>query len=93
MNTTSLVRLLLLSAIWGASFLFMRIGAPVLGPEMLVFARVLLAAIFLLLVSPGFAASLQTHSDPARSAEMTSLGRSRVETESGRRISPRVPQR
>ncbi|MFZ5574874.1 MAG: DMT family transporter [Pseudomonadota bacterium] len=60
MNTTSLVRLLLLSAIWGASFLFMRIGAPVLGPEMLVFARVLLAAIFLLLVSPGFAASLQT---------------------------------
>ncbi|MGB4063097.1 MAG: DMT family transporter [Azonexus sp.] len=51
MNTASLVRLLLLSAIWGASFLFMRIGAPVLGPLLLIFARVGLAALFLLMMS------------------------------------------
>lgn len=50
MNKASVVRLLLLSAIWGASFLFMRIGAPVLGPTLLIFARVGLAALFLLLV-------------------------------------------
>ena len=50
MNNASIVRLLLLSAIWGASFLFMRIGAPVLGPSLLIFARVGLAALFLLLV-------------------------------------------
>lgn len=51
MNTASLIRLLLLSAIWGASFLFMRIGAPVLGPSILILARVGLAALFLLMVS------------------------------------------
>lgn len=48
MNTASFIRLLLLSAIWGASFLFLRIGAPVLGPSLLIFARVGLAALFLL---------------------------------------------
>jgi len=32
MRSTDLVRLVLLAAIWGASFLFMRIIAPVLGP-------------------------------------------------------------
>jgi drug/metabolite transporter (DMT)-like permease len=42
---------LLLSAIWGASFLFMRIGAPVLGPSTLILARVGLAALFLLVVA------------------------------------------
>jgi drug/metabolite transporter (DMT)-like permease len=36
MSTTSVLRLLALSAIWGSSFLFMRIGAPLLGPVMLV---------------------------------------------------------
>lgn len=51
MNTASLTRLLLLSAIWGASFLFMRIGAPVLGPSLLIFARVGLAALFLLMMA------------------------------------------
>lgn len=50
MNTSSLVRLLLLSAIWGASFLFMRISAPILGPVLLIFARVSLAAVFLFLM-------------------------------------------
>ena len=51
MKTPSFLRLILLSAIWGASFLFMRIGAPVLGPVFLIFVRVGLAAMFLLFVS------------------------------------------
>ncbi|MEP6501945.1 MAG: DMT family transporter [Betaproteobacteria bacterium] len=50
MNAASLVRLVTLSAIWGASFLFMRMGAPVLGPTVLIACRVLLAALFLALV-------------------------------------------
>jgi drug/metabolite transporter (DMT)-like permease len=50
MSTASLLRLLALSAIWGASFLFMRMGAPVLGPALLIELRVGLAAIFLLIV-------------------------------------------
>ncbi len=50
MNAASACRLVLLSAIWGASFLFMRMGAPVLGPTMLIFCRVLSAALFLALV-------------------------------------------
>jgi drug/metabolite transporter (DMT)-like permease len=50
MKTPSFLRLILLSAIWGASFLFMRIGAPVLGPVFLIFVRVGLAAMFLLFV-------------------------------------------
>ena len=48
MSTASLVRLLLLAAIWGGSFLFMRIAAPVLGPVLLIAWRVGLAAVFLL---------------------------------------------
>lgn len=51
MHLHSLFRLLLLSAIWGASFLFMRVAAPVLGPAVLILARVGLAAVFLLLVA------------------------------------------
>jgi len=47
MTAASLARLLALSAIWGASFLFMRMGAPVLGPAWLILWRVLLAALFL----------------------------------------------
>ncbi len=47
MSTTSLFRLLLLAAIWGASFLFMRIAVPVLGPAWLIEVRVLLAALLL----------------------------------------------
>jgi hypothetical protein len=38
MNNASLLRLLSLSAIWGASFLFMRIGVPALGPTLIVFS-------------------------------------------------------
>ncbi|MEE1674593.1 DMT family transporter [Agarivorans aestuarii] len=50
MELASVIRLLLLSAIWGSSFLFMRIAAPVLGPAMLIELRVGFAALFLLLV-------------------------------------------
>ncbi len=40
--------LLLLAALWGASFLFMRVAAPEFGAAALVFARVGLAALLLL---------------------------------------------
>lgn len=50
MNLASTLRLIALSAIWGASFLFMRMGAPVLGPALLIELRVGLAAVFLLTV-------------------------------------------
>jgi drug/metabolite transporter (DMT)-like permease len=48
MDTASLIRLLALAAIWGSSFLFMRIAVPVLGPTLLIALRVGLAAVFLL---------------------------------------------
>jgi drug/metabolite transporter (DMT)-like permease len=51
MNTANLIRLVTLAAIWGGSFLFMRISAPVLGPALLIEFRVLLAALFLALVA------------------------------------------
>jgi drug/metabolite transporter (DMT)-like permease len=50
MTPASLARLLALSAIWGASFLFMRMGAPVLGPVLLIGCRALFAALFLAVV-------------------------------------------
>lgn len=50
MNTTNLIRLLVLAAIWGGSFLFMRIAVPALGPALLIAYRVGCAALFLLLV-------------------------------------------
>jgi drug/metabolite transporter (DMT)-like permease len=50
MNTANLLRLVALAAIWGGSFLFMRISAPVLGPAVLIEFRVLFAALFLALV-------------------------------------------
>jgi len=48
MSLSSLVKLIALAAIWGSSFLFMRIAAPVLGPVVLITLRVLLGALFLL---------------------------------------------
>jgi len=51
MNHTSLLQLLSLSAIWGASFLFMRIGVQALTPAVLITARVALAAVFLAAVA------------------------------------------
>jgi drug/metabolite transporter (DMT)-like permease len=50
MNTANLLRLISLAAIWGGSFLFMRISAPTLGPAVLIEFRVLLAALFLSVV-------------------------------------------
>jgi drug/metabolite transporter (DMT)-like permease len=51
MNLANLLRLLALAAIWGASFLFMRIGAPVLGPVLMISCRVGFATLFLFLAS------------------------------------------
>ena len=50
MNTANMLRLVLLAAIWGSSFLFMRIAAPVLGPAVLIEYRVGFAAVFLAIV-------------------------------------------
>jgi drug/metabolite transporter (DMT)-like permease len=47
MDAGSLVRLVVLSAIWGGSFLLIRVGAPALGPVPLMETRVVLAALFL----------------------------------------------
>lgn len=47
MDAASLIRLVTLAAIWGASFLFTRISVPILGPALLVEWRVGLAALFL----------------------------------------------
>ena len=46
-----MLRLVLLAAIWGSSFLFMRICAPVLGPAVLIEYRVGFAAVFLAIVA------------------------------------------
>ncbi len=64
MTLASLIRLLALSAIWGASFLFMRMGAPVLGPTLLIGCRVLFAAVFLAIVG----AALRKPLDARRNA-------------------------
>ncbi len=45
-----MLRLVLLAAIWGSSYLFTRISVPVLGPGLLIEFRVAFAALFLLLV-------------------------------------------
>jgi len=50
MRTSDFMRLLLLSAIWGASFLFMRMIAPTLGALPTAFFRVLLGAIGLAII-------------------------------------------
>ena len=50
MTPSEVVELVVLAAIWGASFLFMRIAAPEFGPIPLIAVRVTVAAAFLLLV-------------------------------------------
>ncbi|WP_110642845.1 DMT family transporter [Salinicola sp. CPA57] len=50
MSIISLGRLLLLSALWGASFLFMRIATPALGAFPTAFFRVLLGALGLVVI-------------------------------------------
>lgn len=51
MALTAFARLLLLAALWGGSFLFMRMAASVVGPAWLILARVGLAALFLWMVA------------------------------------------
>ena len=48
MNLRQLLELVVLAALWGASFLFMRIGAPEMGPVGLIVIRTLVAGLFLL---------------------------------------------
>lgn len=48
MKLSDIAELLLLAALWGGSFLFMRIAAPVLGPIWLIEVRVLLAGLVFL---------------------------------------------
>lgn len=51
MSLRNMLQLVLLAALWGGSFLFMRVSATALGPAVLIEARVFLAALFLLIVS------------------------------------------
>ncbi|MGD1939236.1 MAG: DMT family transporter [Cyanophyceae cyanobacterium] len=48
MSVFNVAELLLLATVWGGSFLFMRIAAPVLGPVWLIELRVLIAGLTLL---------------------------------------------
>ena len=48
MPQRSLLELILLAAIWGASFIFMKIGAPEFGPVMFMAVRTLVASLLLL---------------------------------------------
>ena len=50
-TTANAFQLVSLAAIWGSSFLFMRLGAPVLGAVWLTELRVAFAALFLMLVA------------------------------------------
>ena len=59
MTSSAALRLLLLSAIWGASFIFFRIIAPVLGAIWTAQGRVLIAGLALLLVALVTRAHLQ----------------------------------
>ena len=66
--------LLLLSAIWGSSFLFIKLGVDVLEPSVVVLGRLVFGALFLLVLLPGRggldAASWARASPPrARSAQ------------------------
>lgn len=51
MSTRSGALLVLLGALWGGSFVFMRVAVPALGPVALSFARVALAAAILLAIA------------------------------------------
>lgn len=50
MKTRDVVDLILLAALWGGSFLFMRIAVPEFGPIALIELRVAVASVFLLVV-------------------------------------------
>ena len=63
MNRRDLAELTLLAALWGASFLFMRLGAAEFGPVVLAFLRVAGAALLLapLLLARGAWPALRQH--------------------------------
>jgi drug/metabolite transporter (DMT)-like permease len=50
MRVADMTRLVILAAIWGASFLFMRIVSPVLGPSVTADSRVLIGGLFLVAI-------------------------------------------
>ena len=66
MKPRDLIDLLLLAAIWGSSFLFMRLVVPAFGPVALAFVRVGVAALLLLplLLLRGEVAQLRRHWRP-----------------------------
>ena len=66
MKQRDLLDLFMLAALWGASFLFMRMGASQFGPVALVFLRVAGAALLLLplLAARGQAGALRQHWRP-----------------------------
>ncbi len=49
MNTKQFIKLILLSAIWGSSFIFMRILSPAIGPITTSFVRLFIAGSFFLI--------------------------------------------
>ena len=50
MKAKDIIRLLLLAAIWGSSYLFLRIAAPAIGISMTMGLRITIAALFMILV-------------------------------------------
>lgn len=66
MRPRDTAELLLLAALWGAAFLFMRVAAPAFGPVALVFVRVAGAAVLLLplLLQRGELGALRRHWRP-----------------------------
>ena len=66
MRRRDIVELLALAALWGGSFLFMRVAVPAFGPLALAFLRVFGAALMLvpLLAARGELASLRRHWRP-----------------------------
>ena len=61
MKAKDITMLFVLAALWGGSFLFMRIGAPVLGPFVLIELRVLLAAMTLVVVAMAIRHRIRLH--------------------------------
>lgn len=54
MKIIDIIQLLILAGLWGGSFLFLRIAAPIIGPIWLIEIRVLLAGLVLLLFTIHF---------------------------------------
>lgn len=50
MDAKNTLRLIILSAIWGGSFIFMRVISPVLGPILTASMRTLIAGLFLIII-------------------------------------------